>query len=75
MKTFKTLEDQVYDIIRCKSRIEMAWVGTNHIAKLCHILGWRTSIDEVEMILGKLLWEKRVQMKHDNRLGEIFHIA
>ena len=75
MKKFNTIEEQIFDIIEKKSNIEMAWITTGHIAKLCHILGFRTSIDEVEMILGKFLFEKKIQMKNNDTLGEIFHVA
>ena len=75
MKKFNTIEEQIFDIIEKKSNIEMAWVTASHIAKLCHILGFRTSIDEVNMILGKFLFEKKIQMKNNDKLGEIFHVA
>ena len=75
MKKFNSIENQIFDIIEKKSNLEMAWISASHIAKLCHILGFRTSIDEVEMILGKFLFEQKIQMKNNDKLGEIFHLA
>lgn len=76
MKKFDTIEDQVFDIIKEKSQAqEKVWINARHIAMLCHIMGWRTSIDDVEMVLGKFLFEGKIQMRFHNTLGEIFHLA
>jgi len=75
MKTFNNLEDQIFDIIEKKSNIEMAWMPTRHIAKLCHIIGFRTSIDEVESILGKLLFEQKIILQFNDNGEELFFIA
>lgn len=73
MKKFTTLEEQIFDIIKEKSKEECA-IGARHLAMLCHILGFRTSIDEVEYILGKMMHEEKI-LCHDFRGVEHFKIA
>lgn len=75
MKTFTTLEDQVFDIIAQKSNIEMAWMPTRHITKICQFIGFETNIQEVEMILGKLLYHGKIIMMFDDNGDELFFIA
>lgn len=76
MKKYDTIEDQVFDIIKEKSNHpSKIWVSTSHIAKLCGFIGFQTTTSEVEMILGKLLFEGKIQMRFHNTLGEIFHLA
>ena len=73
MKKFETLEEQIFDIIIEKSKAECS-IGASHLAKLCHIIGFRTSIDEVEDILGKMMHEEKI-VCHDFRGVEHFKIA
>lgn len=75
MKTFTTLEDQVFDIIKQKSDIEMSWMPTRHITKICQFIGFETSIQEVEMVLGKLLYHGKIIMMFDDNGDELFFIA
>ena len=74
MKTFNNLEDQILDIIEKKSNIQCK-IGASHLEKLCHIIGFRTSIDEVESILGKLLFEQKIILQFNDNGEELFFIA
>lgn len=75
MKKFTTLEDQVFDIVESKSNIEMAWINARHIAKICGFIGFKTTTTEVEMILGKLLFQEKIIMMFDDNGDELFFIA
>ena len=76
MKKHNTIEDQVFDIIKEKSNHpSKIWVNASHITKLCGFIGFQTTTSEVEMILGKFIFEGKIQMRFHNTLGEIFHLA
>jgi hypothetical protein len=73
MKKYNTLEEQIFDIIKEKSKAQCS-IGANHLAKLCHIIGFRTSLDEVVDILGKMMHEEKI-VCNDFRGEEYFKIA
>jgi len=73
MKNFRNIEELIYDIIKEKSKIECT-IGASHLAKLCHIIGFRTSIDEVEDVLGRMMHEEKIVCL-DFRGQEVFKIA
>ena len=70
---FNTIEEQIFDIINEKSKVQCS-VGARHLAKLCHMIGFRTSIDEVEDILGQMIFDGKI-VSHDFRGEEYFKIA
>ena len=73
MKKYNTLEEQIFDIIKEKSKAQCS-INANHLAKLCHIIGFRTSIDEVVDVVGKMMHEEKI-LCHDFRGLEHFKIA
>ena len=73
MKKHANIKELIYDIIKEKSKIECT-IGASHLAKLCHIIGFRTSIDEVEDILGLMMHEEKI-ICLDFRGQEVFKIA
>lgn len=73
MKKYNTLEEQIFDIIKEKSKAQCS-INANHLAKLCHIIGFRNSIDEVVDVVGKMMHEEKI-LCHDFRGVEHFKIA
>ena len=73
MKKFDTIQELILDIITEKSKMQCT-IGASHIAKLCTIIGFRTSIDEVIDILGKMMHEEKIVCNHF-RGEEVFKIA
>ena len=69
-------EEKIYDIVKKESLTqEKRWSPTSFIMKsYLYSTLIQVTLEQVEMALGKLLFEGKIQMKYNDKLGEVFHI-